>query len=167
MGSLFKAHIFKERTRGPREEVKIKLFNLDDSPFELPEVSDTPTTPEVEDWIVIPNSSMMNGWTSLGAGYAVRYRKRPDGIVEMRGYIKPGPASEGQIAFILPEGYRPIGMLDDGLIYPIVGYDSGASRPDRFPPCVMTINPNGETYIQDFTVGSYYIHICNVRFPTD
>lgn len=35
MGNLFKAHIFKQRTRGSREEVKIKLFNMDDSPFEL------------------------------------------------------------------------------------------------------------------------------------
>lgn len=35
MGNLFKAHIFKERTRGPREEVKLKLFNLDGSPAEI------------------------------------------------------------------------------------------------------------------------------------
>ena len=35
MGNVFKAHIFKQRQRGEREEVKLTLFNLDGSPMEL------------------------------------------------------------------------------------------------------------------------------------
>jgi len=35
MGNTFKAHIFKRRSVGPREEVVIKLFDTDDSPLDI------------------------------------------------------------------------------------------------------------------------------------
>ena len=35
MGNLFDAHIFKRRSIGEREEVKLKMFNLDGSPLEV------------------------------------------------------------------------------------------------------------------------------------
>lgn len=34
MGNMFKAHIFKRRSVGEREEVDIRMFNLDGSPFD-------------------------------------------------------------------------------------------------------------------------------------
>jgi|1185.fasta_scaffold02644_2 hypothetical protein len=35
MGNLLKAHIFKQRIVGMREEVKLKLFHPDDTPFDV------------------------------------------------------------------------------------------------------------------------------------
>lgn len=34
MSNMFKAHIFKRRSVGERQEVSIRMFNLDDTPFE-------------------------------------------------------------------------------------------------------------------------------------
>lgn len=170
MGSLFKAHIFKERTRGPREEVKIKLFNLDDSPFELPEVSDTPVTPEVEDWIKIPNSAMSFGWTSLvgsESNYGVKYRKRPDGIVEMSGLAVPGVP--GELAFTLPEGYRPttFEFVSPTFLVPAINTSGGPGGSVLYAIGAVGINANGTVYFVQVPEGTNYINLTSVRFPTD
>ena len=102
MGNLFKAHIFKERTRGPREEVKLKLFNLDDSPIEIGGGS------EHTAWLPVANADMQNGWTNH-ASHPVRYRVRASGVVEWQGHLTPGVT--GTI-FVLPPEARPLDLAD-------------------------------------------------------
>lgn len=97
---MLKAHLWKERSIGEREEVKLELLNADGSPFEL----EAPEPEEAEDWIVVLDADMANGWTNIG-GYDVKYRKRPDGVVELCGYADPGSGSARM--FTLPVGYRP------------------------------------------------------------
>jgi hypothetical protein len=43
MGNLFKAHIFRDRKVGNREEVTLKLFNKDGTPLDLNGGSEAPT----------------------------------------------------------------------------------------------------------------------------
>jgi phage minor structural protein len=51
------------------------------------------------------NASLQSGWVTHGTGYAVQYHKDPFGIVRLRGRMKSGLF--GEIAFVLPVGYRP------------------------------------------------------------
>lgn len=57
-----------------------------------------------EDWIT---PTLLNGWTDFGGVYeSVGYMKDEFGFVHIRGMIKGGTV--GQIAFMLPEGYKPL-----------------------------------------------------------
>ena len=50
----------------------------------------------------------LNVWTNYGAPYhAAQYTKSSDGIVTLRGLVKGGNASVGQVIGTLPAGYRP------------------------------------------------------------
>jgi hypothetical protein len=152
MGSLFKAHIFKERTRGPREEVKLKLFNLDGSPWEPP----TPEVAELEAWQYVQNDDMNNGWHSLGAGYEVRFRKRTDNTVEFSGYLAPGTIG---LAFYLPVSCRPLDTGDGAYIFPCAAYDAQTAQ--------IGIQDDGQFIVTKFTPGAVWINIASVRFSTD
>lgn len=158
MGWL-KAHIVKERARGMREEVKINLFNMDDTPFEIPVIPDAPV---VEAWHTIADADMVNGFTNLGAGYEVQYRKRPDNTVELRGYLKPGAPNTK--AFALPAGYRPINLGLRGLVLVVPGYDSGDAQQEL---CSLSIGANGDVYAGTISAGVFYMNLAQARFTVD
>src|SRR3954470_1182072 len=102
LSNVFSAHVLPRRMEGDTQLIDIALFNPDKSPFALPVIPEQEIT---GDWIKLSDAQMAHGYKSLGEGYEVRYRRRPDGFVEFRGYLKPGQA--GETVFTLPEGYRP------------------------------------------------------------
>ena len=60
------------------------------------------STVPIEAW---KTPAFENSWGSHSASYPVQYRKRPDGIVELRGLLKSGTINAR--AFVLPVGYQP------------------------------------------------------------
>ncbi len=70
----------------------------------------------IELWHVVGGGgepAFANGWIQHDViAHTASFRKRPDGIVEMRGLIRGG--SIGQTVFTLPAGYRPSGDGTDG-----------------------------------------------------
>jgi hypothetical protein len=74
-----------------------------------------PRVRPAEPWHELTASDFKNGWTNyvgtLGYGVglfstAAYYRDR-DGVVHLKGTLKPGGGGPGYQAFVLPPGYRP------------------------------------------------------------
>ena len=65
----------------------------------------------IEDWHTVGAAgepAFQNGWTAYGAPYGPpQFRKRPDGVVELRGLATAGAYATP--VFTLPAGYRPVG----------------------------------------------------------
>jgi hypothetical protein len=153
--NVFEAHVLPRRKAGDVEHINIEIFNTDGSPFELPAPAETPQ------WNTVANADMQHGWTSLGANYAVKFRKRLDGTVEFRGYAKPGTED---LMFYLPEGFRPINLDFTSLTFPVVGFNpSGPS----YGLCAVAIGADGAVYAAELSTDAYYIHLAAIRFSTD
>jgi hypothetical protein len=65
--------------------------------------------------------AFVNGWTTLGP-HPVKFRKRADGTVELRGMLVPGTLNSQ--AFTLPVGYRHVGSNE--LYFSSFGYTGSA-----------------------------------------
>lgn len=88
-------------------------------------------------------STFFNSWTNFGAGYApAQYRKLPSGMVALQGLIKSG--SFGQVAFVLPSGYRPSARL---LLAAVDGNNNGVR---------LDIDSNGDVYAYSGANNGYY-----------
>lgn len=60
--------------------------------------------------------TLQNSWVNYGSGYIdAGYRKRVDGVVELRGLVKNGSGIP-TVVFTLPSGYRPSGLIN----FPVV-----------------------------------------------
>ena len=148
-----KGRVFTVLANGRRDvsqpRTPIVLQNEDGTPFEIP---DSPTLPASEDWITIPQANLGNGWLYLSDTIPPQYRKRGDGMVEMRGYLDPG--SDGTTFWTFPVGYRhdyqngalhfPCGGAD-GKIYDMNVDDSGHVKGNLYPG---DNNMNGVTFIE-------------------
>jgi hypothetical protein len=100
---MLTAHIFKRSSRGERETVDIDLFDENGDPF-------TGGGGEVEDWHVVGTAGEPAFGATWGGGSpaVAKFRKRPDGVVELRGFVvRTGGATDQTKAFTLPDGYRP------------------------------------------------------------
>lgn len=153
MSNIFEGHLLPRLKQGDTEHIRLELYNEDGSPFELPDIPDPTPGP----WNVVADADMQHGWTSLGANYSVRYRKHADGMVEMRGYAKPGTKD---VMFYLPVGFRPVNMDFMSLVFPILGYDSGTSS---YKQCVVAIGADGAVYASDFP-DVFYMHMSPIKF---
>ena len=99
----------------------------------------------IENWIT-PN--LLNGWQHYGAPFGpVQYRKRPDGLVEIRGLCTAG--SYGTAIFNLPAGYRPVGRT---IIFP--GENQTTSVGD------MRVSEDGNVAIQSGVAGGWNSLAC-------
>ena len=97
-------------------------------------------TVPIEAWKTVGNDGGLtvfgNNWTAYSPTYAPQYRKRPDGVVELRGLLKSG--NTGQSAFVLPVGYRPGSTAEQ--YYPVVNFNNTA-----YIDGVVYITPSGAT----------------------
>jgi microcystin-dependent protein len=95
-------------------------------------------------------------WFSHGAGYEPKFRKRPDGVVEIEGMVRGGSGS----AFTLPVGYRP----DQSLYLPTTR-DPGA---DAFIVIGTdgVVMPGGMTTAQWVTIAARFSAAGALTFPT-
>jgi hypothetical protein len=104
-----------------------------------------------------------NNWSPYSASYPPQYRKRPDGVVELRGLLKSG--NTGQSAFVLPVGYRPGSTAEQ--YYPVVNYNNTA-----YIDGVVYITPSGATpgAVTPVTPvvagGSAFLSLDGIRFST-
>jgi hypothetical protein len=56
--------------------------------------------------------TLFNGWVNYGSGQAsVGYYKDDLGVVHIKGFIKNGVTTGGNVIFSLPAGYRPLEIL--------------------------------------------------------
>lgn len=154
--NVFKAVIRPRRSRPDgTQDARLELFNWDGEPFEP-----GGDAPEVEDWIVIADSDMQHGWTHLSGTSPPQYRKRPDGTVEMRGYLDPGVNPNNVTIFNLPVGYR---HSTDELFFSVPGSFGSI--------CSFIVAANGDVRVESSghsainTMG--FVSIAGVRFSVD
>lgn len=153
--NVFEGHVLPRRKEGDVEVINLALFNPDGSPFALPAVY---VPPEHGDWVDVTNGQMSNGWTNQGAGGGFRYRKRGDGIVELRGHI--GPGAEG-LVYDFPSGFAPIDLRDSFLGFTPYCHDDKQA--------LFAIQEDG-TFICTFLPSGgnpAYINVASISWPTN
>ena len=125
----------------------------------------------LENWLTDPNNQSLatiegwhtvggagepafaNGWSAYAAPYGgPQFRKRPDGVVELRGLATAG--TYAQAIFTLPAGYRPVGR---DIIY--TGYTSSGGAAD------LRISTGGQVQVQAGPAGGWVT--LEARFSTD
>jgi hypothetical protein len=155
-GNTIRAHIFGRSRVGDREEAQLLLFNQDGTDF-IP--GSNIAAPE--EWITIPDSQMLNGWSNRGPGYEVKYRKRTERIIEFQGGLKKVSAGSGEM-FRLPEGYHPTSAGIDGLIFVV------AAGPDGDGATVSFRNDGWVVMYTNFNpIKKKWIHLGSVRYSVD
>ena len=122
----------------------------------------------IEAWKVVNQAggaapAFQNGWNHLNASYQVMYRKRPDGVVEMRGLMKPGAINT--TAFTMPTGYWPAsGSLEPYFACPVY---TGSTHTDGG----VYVNATNGNVIPYYSTGGItatgYIALAPVRYSTD
>jgi len=154
MSNVFKASIRRLGRRLGSEEARLELYNEDGSPFDPGAGSEAQST---EDWIPVPDSELQaNGWDHFNASAKVVYRKRPDGIVEMRGMAAPGTI--GVTLFTLPVGYRHDQGLSLYFWLPAQGDKHG----------ILKIQPSGVVTVDaPATLDATWYAFSGVRFSID
>lgn len=107
LSNVFEGRVLPRRKEGDVEVINLALYNPDGSPFELPVI---PGPPPLDEWTELTDPQLGNGWLVLdGDNYPPRYRKRPEGMVEMQGMLNPG--ADAADIFTLPLEYRPTQKL--------------------------------------------------------
>lgn len=101
-------------------------------------------------WTALP---MTNGWNQYPGFTPPQYTKTSDGLVSLRGLIRPGTASYDDDVAILPAGFRPAKRI----LYTTVN-TGGHSRLD--------IMPNGEVRYMS-SGGSSWYSLDNVTFVAE
>jgi hypothetical protein len=95
---------------------------------------------EIEDFHevgAIGEPAFTNSWAAhASADHKPRFRKRPDGTVEMRGLLISG--NSDQSAFTLPAGYRPVSPGGLQMVAMAADVGTGAAHPVR-----LDVNPDG------------------------
>jgi hypothetical protein len=110
MASTFKAHIFKQRTVGEREEVKLKIFGPDGQPFDLTNLGGgepvEPAAP-VSSWVIVGPSEQY-GPLALGAqnfGPDLEFEVGTKGLAILHASLQAWhPPSQMQIDLTLDPG---------------------------------------------------------------
>jgi hypothetical protein len=150
------AHIFGRSRHGDREEANLVLFNADGTEF-VPGAKLAPPEP----WVTIPDSQMLNGWSTRGPGYEVKYRKRVGNVVEFQGGMKKASLGKGQM-FRMPEGYHPTTAGIDGLIFVV------AAGPDGDGASISFQNDGWVVMYTNFDpTKKQWIQLGNVRYSVD
>jgi hypothetical protein len=131
---------------------RLALFSEDGEPLPLVNLN------KVEDWHILV--AFENGWTSLSPGHELKYRKRPSGVVELKGYLKPG--SPG-LVFTLPEGYFPLGAggapgtFDQ--LFPVVADNQHYAQ--------VGFRPDGEVWVISDISGFEWVNFSAIRYSAD
>jgi hypothetical protein len=94
---MLRANIYRLRRTRERSEVNIELLDSDTGdPIEV-------GAAVVADWTTLtPNA---NAWAAFD-GSVAQYRKRPDGVVEFRGFVDPGSDGSNILSTPLATEYR-------------------------------------------------------------
>lgn len=99
--------------------------------------------------------TFQNSWANVGGGtQSVEYFKDQNGVVYIKGSTVGGSA--GTVAFILPAGYRPLGVVR--------AYGGRANTSGGETPMSVTINVDGTVVIETAVVS--YGDFGMISFPT-
>ena len=104
------------------------------------------------------------GVFSALAGFTPQYRKRPDGVVELRGMVKVSTNTTSGIMFTLPAGYRP--DVTQAEWYLPISVHTGAGYVDGDAIAFTNGNVNLARVTSAITSGGW-ISLYGIRFPTD
>ena len=109
---------------------------------------------DTEDWHIVGGGgepTFQNSWSS-GSPAIAKFRKRSDGMVELRGFVVKSSGSGQITVFTLPSGYRPASG-EDVLRFPMSGASGGYAE----------VFENGEVKI---TVQAY-VSLDPIQFSVD
>ena len=128
-----------------------QIFNADGSPF------DVNVGKKVEPWLTVADVDLNNGWVKYGPGYDVKFRRRPDGDIELQGRIKSGVAGR---LFFLPLTYNPLDTgPDDMWIFPVAASGGKVLQ--------VSVQTDRQVIISGDLTGVDWVSLSGVRFPTD
>lgn len=95
-----------------------------------------------------------NGWTNYGSTWETGQYRKTNGIVYLKGLIKPGTTTVGTVITTLPAGFRPV---DDAHID--VGHSTGTAA-----VCRLNIMRNGDVKINAADASSWW-SLAAISFP--
>jgi hypothetical protein len=157
MGNMFNAHIFRRRSVGEREEVRLKLFNLDGTPFEGGGGAAGPSeSPLVTDWANLTLKDNLHWMTQDLA----QWRRNGD-YVELRGTCRKlfgnsAGAGANDFADALPEEHWP---SRDTTAQTALSVSTG------YQPVILFYGVNGRLQVSpDETVVEPLIYLDGVKF---
>lgn len=108
-------------------------------------------------------TTFVNGWGNYGGAYPLQYRKRPDGIVEMRGLAKGASATATASAiFTLPADYVPALPNTSAHFFESTAY-SGSAYVDSSK---IQVAFNGTVTSTFLCPSNGFLAFDTVRFPT-
>lgn len=102
-------------------------------------------------WIDLP---LQNGWTNYGGQWETAQYRRVNGIVYLKGLIKPGTTTTQTVIATLPAGFRP---KDDSHI----DMANSADTMGR----INIWSSTGEIRVNGYTAATWW-SLANIQFPT-
>ena len=97
-----------------------------------------------------------NGWNYLGSGWETPgYRKGADGVVSLKGLMNKSSASNGEVIFTLPAGFRP---RQTWFVVPYTGCNSAG---------LIYIKPTGAVEAYSTTLSSGCTSLDNIHFMAE
>lgn len=122
----------------------------------------------IEDWKTVGAdgglTTFLNNWVSYGGVHPLQYRRRPDGIVEMRGLAKGGSggATAGAV-FTFPASYVPALAVSAAHFYEASTYSGSAYVSDS---AKIQVAGNGTVTSTYLCPAGGFVSFDTVRFPT-
>jgi hypothetical protein len=127
------------------------------SDFDLKWAAPSAGTPDI--WHKVGTAgepALGSGWLMNAGGPPVAFKKFPDGMVRVRGYVNFA-AGDGGVVFTLPAGYRPPGTSSQYQRFSVYGNQTGN---------IVFVRPDGAVFCWNSFAGATDWDLSPIAFDT-